>query len=89
MKYLYIYLAIVNLLAFFFMGFDKRRAINGERRIRESTLFLMAIIGGSVGAIAGMLGFRHKTKHAGFTLGLPVILAVQGLAAWFAWSLVK
>lgn len=81
MRYLYSYLLAVNLLAFFLMGLDKRRARQGKWRISERTLFLAALLGGSVGAILGIRCFRHKTKHRSFTVGMPVILALQLLLA--------
>lgn len=81
MRYLLIYLCAVNLLAFFLMGLDKRRARHGKWRISERTLFLSALLGGSIGAILGMQCFRHKTKHRSFTVGMPVILAFQLLLA--------
>ena len=72
------YLAIVNLWAFCLMGFDKRRAKRrGARRIRERTLFLSALLGGSPGALAGMWTFRHKTKHWYVVRGIPAILLAQ------------
>lgn len=77
MTALYVYLAAVNVLDFILMGADKAKAKRGARRIPEATLLLFAILGGSVGGILGMLLFRHKTRHAAFALGLPVILLVQ------------
>lgn len=74
-------LAAVNLLAFVLMGVDKSKARRGAWRIPERVLFLAAIAGGSVGAIAGMFAFRHKTKHLRFVLGLPLILLLQLTAA--------
>ena len=74
MKYLYYYLFFINVLAFFLMGIDKRKAELGRWRIPERTLFLSAFLGGGVGAIAGMQLFRHKTKHRSFTVGMPLIL---------------
>ena len=71
------YLIIVNLVGFLMMGIDKRKAIKGAFRIPEATLFIVAFIGGSIGSIAGMYTFRHKTKHLKFTLGIPAILAAQ------------
>ena len=76
-----VYLALANLLAFALMGLDKRRARRGAWRVPEKVLFLCAAAGGSIGAIAGMFAFRHKTKHLRFVLGLPVILLVQLTAA--------
>ena len=72
-----IYLVIVNIVGFFMMLIDKRRAIRHDWRIPEKTLFLTAIIGGSIGSIAGMYAFRHKTRHLSFVIGMPVILIAQ------------
>lgn len=74
---LWLYLLLINLVALVVYGVDKRRAKKGKWRISEKTLFLVALIGGSVGAIAGMYLFRHKTKHWYFRIGLPVILVAQ------------
>ena len=80
------YLALINLAAFLTFGADKRRARKGQWRVPEKTLFLLAILGGSIGAICGMRTFHHKTKHWYFQYGLPAILLVQlGLAAWLTW----
>lgn len=77
------WLAAVNLAAFCLMGIDKRRAKREKWRIRESTLFLTAALGGSVGAILGMRVFHHKTKRWHFVVGMPLILAAQlGLGLW-------
>ena len=79
-----IYLAAVNVLALLLYGLDKFLAKReGARRIRERTLLLVAAFGGSIGAIAGMKLFRHKTLHKKFRYGLPAILALQ--LALFAW----
>ena len=78
------YLLLVNLIAFGIFGADKRRAKRGAWRVPEKTLFLFAVLGGSVGAILGMRTFRHKTKHWYFRCGLPAILIVQLAAAGFA-----
>ena len=74
---LWLYLLLINLVALVVYGVDKRRAKKGKWRISEKALFLVALIGGSVGAIAGMYLFRHKTKHWYFRIGLPVILVAQ------------
>ena len=71
------YFIIVNLLGFALMGIDKRKAIKGAFRIPEATLFIVAIIGGSIGSIIGMYAFRHKTRHFSFVFGMPFILVVQ------------
>ena len=72
-----LYVVAVNVISFLMMGLDKRKAVKRAFRIPESTLFVLAIIGGSIGAIAGMHLFRHKTRHWYFLYGMPVILALQ------------
>ena len=72
-----IYLVAVNLFGLILMGVDKSRAKRRKWRIPEATLFLVAVIGGSLGSIAGMYIFRHKTKHMTFKIGIPVIIFVQ------------
>ena len=72
-----IYLVIMNIIGFASMGIDKSKAKRGAWRIPEKTLFLIAILGGSIGSILGMKQFRHKTKHKSFTIGMPAILLVQ------------
>ena len=76
-----IYLLIINALSFLLMLIDKQKAKKDRWRIPEKTLMAVAILGGSLGGIAGMKLFRHKTKHPKFSIGLPVILAVQILLA--------
>lgn len=77
LKYFIIYVIVINLIAFLAMYIDKRRAKYGKWRIPEQTLFILALIGGSIGAIAGMYTFRHKTKKLRFTIVFPVILVMQ------------
>ncbi|WP_455718052.1 DUF1294 domain-containing protein [Anaerosporobacter sp.] len=77
-----IYLLIMNLIGFASMGIDKSKAKRGEWRIPEKTLFLIAILGGSIGSILGMNKFRHKTKHRTFKIGMPSILVIQLLIAF-------
>ena len=71
------YIIVINFIAFFLMGIDKRRAIKHAFRIPEATLFLFAIMGGSIGAILGMYTFHHKTRHWYFVYGMPAILILQ------------
>ena len=77
MKYLLYYLAAINVIALLAMGTDKLLAKQHKRRIPEKRLLLLAGVGGSVGALAGMYLFRHKTLHKRFSIGLPVILLLQ------------
>ena len=67
----------INLLGFLFMYLDKKYAKEEKRRISEKTLFLTAILFGSLGILAGMYKFRHKTLHKKFTIGIPLIIAIQ------------
>ena len=71
------YLVLINLIAFAAFGIDKWKARNNAWRIPEATLFLLAIIGGSIGAKLGMHVWHHKTKHLSFIIGIPVILLLQ------------
>lgn len=71
------YLVIINLAGFASMGIDKKKAIRGAYRISEASLFIIALLGGSMGSILGMQLFRHKTKHWYFVWGMPAILVVQ------------
>lgn len=81
-----IYVIGINLVGFLLMGIDKGRAKLGRWRIRERTLFLVALLGGSVGSLTGMFLFRHKTKHFSFLVGMPAILLIQiALLARFVW----
>ena len=72
-----IYLVIINLIGFFIMWLDKRKAKYSRWRIKESTLFLVAALGGGIGTIAGMYTFRHKTQKARFVFGFPAIIVIQ------------
>lgn len=83
-----VYLIVVNIAGFVLMRSDKVRARRGEWRIPEEDLFAVAVIGGSVGVLAGMHAFRHKTLHKRFVLGIPAILFVQlAICAFFAWRI--
>lgn len=67
----------MNIAGFATMGIDKSKAKRGAWRISEATLFLVAVLGGSLGSILGMQLFRHKTKHWYFVIGMPVIFFIQ------------
>lgn len=75
------YLVIMNVIAFAAMGVDKSRAKRGAWRIPEKTLFSLSLLGGSIGALAGMYTFRHKTKHLKFVAGMPAVLVCHILLA--------
>lgn len=92
-----IWLVIINLVTFFVFGFDKLKAKYKEkhenaRRVPEKTLFLLAILGGSVGALLGMRVWYHKTLHRSFRIGIPLILAAQILVPgglWLYWNVIR
>ena len=76
------YLLVMNLVTFLVFGLDKwkaKRKVKNEavRRVPEKTLFLLSILGGSLGALLGMKAFHHKTLHKTFRFGIPIILALQ------------
>ena len=80
---LLVWLVVINLLTFIVYGADKRRARKGKWRVPEKTLFLLPLLGGSIGALLGMRVFHHKTKHWYFVWGIPAILLAQiALAVW-------
>lgn len=77
------YLIVINIIAFIVFGVDKSRARRHAWRVPEATLFALTIFGGSIGAIAGMYFFRHKTRHWYFVVGMPLILILQLTGAWY------
>ena len=82
-----VWLIAINIVTFAVYGIDKRRARRGAWRVPEKTLFLLPLLGGSLGALLGMRVFHHKTKHWYFVWGIPAILLVQTALA--AWSLLR
>lgn len=76
-KNIIIYLITINLIAFLAMFIDKKKAQKGKWRIKESTLLILALIGGSIGAISGMYIFHHKTQKPRFYIGFPIIIILQ------------
>lgn len=86
---LILYLLIINAAAFILMLVDKYKAKKNLWRIPEATLMTVAALGGSIGALLGMYLVRHKTKHPKFTIGIPVILALQLIAvSYFAMKII-
>lgn len=94
---LILWLAAINLVTFLVFGLDKWKAARKERhpsirRVRERTLFLLSVLGGSAGALLGMKIWRHKTLHRSFRLGIPAILAAQiliPLGLWIWWNVIR
>ena len=79
LKLFLIYLLIINIVTFVTYAVDKWRAVNNSWRVPESVLIWMVVAMGGVGALAGIWGLRHKTKHALFTIGVPAIMITEFL----------
>ena len=84
-----IYILIINVITFFIMWFDKHEAKIGDWRVPERTLFLLVLLGGGIGGIAGMYVFRHKTRKWYFKIGFPAILIMQIIVIIYARKLVE
>ena len=77
------FLLVINIVAFFAFGTDKWKAKKGKWRIPESTLMLLALVGGSIGAWCGMRVWHHKTMHTKFRYGLPAIFIAQVIILFY------
>ena len=77
MEYIITYVIVINLIAFLAMYIDKKKAKYGKWRISESALFILVLLGGGIGGIAGMYTFRHKTQKTRFVIGFPAILIFE------------
>lgn len=86
-KNIVIYFIIINLIGFFIMWLDKRKAKKGAWRIPEKTLFVITALGGGIGTIAGMYTFHHKTQKIQFVIGFPLITILEVIT--IIWFLVK
>ena len=82
------YFAIITIVAFALMGIDKHKAKKGTYRISEASLFITALLGGSIGSVAGMLVFHHKTQHWYFQAFMPLIACLQ-MASVLVWAINK
>ncbi len=89
MKYFLVYILIINLIAFIAMGIDKSKAKKGKWRIKERTLLMFAVFGGGIGEFIGIFTFRHKTRKAKFTVGVPFITLVFALACFGVYYLIN
>ena len=79
------YFAAISVAAIAITLFDKSAAKRGSRRVKEQTLLLVSALGGSVAMFVTMRSARHKTKHAKFMVGIPVMIALQIAVALFVW----
>lgn len=80
---------MINLVGFYLMMIDKKKAKNHQYRIRESTLWLVALFFGAIGMTLGMKTFRHKTKHFQFKYGLPVLSLLEIGLLLYAFNLLS
>ena len=76
-KYIVIYLIVINLITFLAMWLDKWKAKRGKWRIPENTLLVLVLLGGGIGGIAGMYTCRQKSQKAKFVIGFPVNLICE------------
>lgn len=76
-KFLFAYLILINMIAVCITIYDKMAAIRHKRRIRESTLLMVSVFGGSVFMLLTMLLIRHKTRHHKFMYGIPLIIVIE------------
>lgn len=83
MQLLIIYLLVINIIAFVLMGMDKSYARQKKRRVPEKRLFGVSAIGGALGAWIGMRVWRHKTKHASFRIGIPLLFVLNVVVIYY------
>lgn len=77
-----LYLVVSNVITFVIYGWDKRAACREEWRIPERTLFLLTVLGGSVGAALAMKFFHHKTRKIKFLIFVPLCILAHGILVW-------
>ncbi len=80
---------IINLTAFFVTAYDKFAAIHHKWRVRESTLLIISATGGSIVMFLTMIIIRHKTRHHKFMVGIPIIIFIQLVLAYFIWRIIN
>lgn len=77
MKYIAIYLAVINITTILVTIMDKLRARAGSWRFSERSLIILGLLGGAISEYTTMKIIRHKTRHNKFMIGLPVIIFLQ------------
>lgn len=85
MRYLIWYLILINIITWIIYGLDKWKARRGKWRVPEKTLLLLALAGGSIGAMAAMVMFHHKTHKAKFYIVVPLILILECVLGTVIW----
>ena len=86
LKHIIIYLIVINVATFITYGIDKYKARRAMWRVREASLLILAVLGGSAGAWLGMKVWHHKTQHLKFKYGVPFILCAQIALALYIFS---
>lgn len=77
-KGIILYTLLINVITFFYFGVDKfKSTTEGARRVRERTLWLLSLVGGSAGGLLAMKIFRHKTKKTAFQLVMALVVLIQ------------
>lgn len=82
-KYFGVYLLLINIYTFYLIYLDKQRAKHRKWRVPERKFFILSILGGSIGTLMSMKLYRHKTKHWYFKYGIPLIIVIQMIAAYY------
>jgi len=83
LKYLIIYILLINIVALLAYRSDKKKAEKGKWRIKETTLLSLSLIGGGIGSIVGMNKFHHKTNKFKFKIGVPVLTIISIIIIWY------
>ena len=78
-----IYLLLINFIAFLLTSYDKKASKIGLRRVKENTLMLVALLGGSAAMYITMKMIHHKTRVSLFMVGLPFIFVVEMILVIF------
>lgn len=81
--YLAIYFVVINIIGFTIMYIDKKKAIKGNYRISEKTIFTIALLFGAIGVYFGIYKFRHKTRHSLFTIGIPICIILNIISLYY------
>ena len=84
---IYTFIAILNVITFLIYAIDKWQAKKNRWRIPESILLLLAVLGGSIGALMGMKIWHHKTMHKKFKYGIPLIMILQIGMLLYLWQM--
>jgi len=85
---LYACLIGMSVITFIFYGYDKRQSVKNKSRVPELILHMLALSGGTPGALLGQLLFRHKTKKLRFRIVFLAIVLLQaglGFCYWRYW----